>query len=90
MDFGDPFGPLREGRVDVAILWLPVLEPDLTVGPVAYIDSVVLAMAATHRLAGHTSVSLEDLGDEVVMGGAKPAYWPGEPVELRDIEIFLT
>ncbi|GAA3470764.1 LysR family transcriptional regulator [Nonomuraea roseola] len=83
IDFGDPFGPLREGRVDVAILWLPVLEPDLTVGPVAYIDSVVLAMAATHRLAGRTSVSLEDLGDEVVMGGAKPAYWREALVPLR-------
>jgi DNA-binding transcriptional LysR family regulator len=29
----DPFGPLRAGRVDIALLWLPVREPDLVVGP---------------------------------------------------------
>ncbi|MEV2271335.1 LysR family transcriptional regulator [Nonomuraea africana] len=73
--FGGPFGPLRDGRVHVAILWLPILEPDLTVGPLVYTESAVLAMAATHRLAGRASVSLEDLGDEIVMGGCKPDYW---------------
>ncbi|MEU7900932.1 LysR family transcriptional regulator [Nonomuraea sp. NPDC049152] len=81
--FGDPFGPLRDGRVHVAILWLPVLEPDLTVGPLVYTDSAVLAMAATHRFVGRASVSLEDLGDEIVMGGCKPDYWREALVPLR-------
>ncbi|MFE3450801.1 LysR family transcriptional regulator [Nonomuraea sp. NPDC059194] len=81
--FGDPFGPLRDGRVHVAILWLPVLEPDLTVGPVVYTETTVLAMSANHRLAGRESVSLEDLGDEVVMGGCKPDYWREALVPLR-------
>ncbi|MEU7896281.1 LysR family transcriptional regulator [Nonomuraea sp. NPDC049152] len=81
--FGDPFGPLRDGRLHVAILWLPVLEPDLTVGPLVYTDSAVLAMSANHRLADRESISLEDLGDEVVMGGAKPDYWREALVPLR-------
>lgn len=73
--FGDPFGPLRAGEVDVQIAWLPVRESDLTVGPVIYIEPVVLAVGATHRLAGRESVSYEDLADEIVMGGAQPDYW---------------
>jgi hypothetical protein len=32
--FDDPFGPLRSGEIDMQLLWLPVKEPDLTVGPV--------------------------------------------------------
>lgn len=71
----DPFGPLRAGTVDVQVAWLPVHEPDLTVGPVAYIEPVVLAAGARHRLADRASVSYEDLADEVVMGGARPDYW---------------
>ncbi|MEU6743754.1 LysR family transcriptional regulator [Streptosporangium sandarakinum] len=73
--FDDPFGPLRAGTVDVQVAWLPVHEPDLTVGPVVYIEPVVLAVGARHRLAGRASVSYEDLADEVVMGGARPDYW---------------
>ncbi|MFI6636697.1 LysR family transcriptional regulator [Nonomuraea fuscirosea] len=73
--FGDPFGPLRDGEVDVQIAWLPVREADLTVGPVVRIEPVVLAVGAGHRLAGQETVSYEDLAGEVVIGGAKPDYW---------------
>jgi len=31
----DPLTPLRNGEIDVAHLWLPVGEPDITVGPIA-------------------------------------------------------
>ncbi|TYB57419.1 LysR family transcriptional regulator [Nonomuraea sp. PA05] len=75
VDFNDPFGPLRTGAVDVQVAWLPVREADLTAGPVVYIEPVVLAVGACHRLAARTSVSYEDLADEVVMGGARPDYW---------------
>lgn len=75
VSFSDPFGLLRAGAVDVQIVWLPVEEPDLTVGPTVYIEPVVLAVGAKHRLASRPSVSYEDLADEVVMGGAKPDYW---------------
>ncbi|MER7947553.1 LysR family transcriptional regulator [Streptomyces sp. NPDC096079] len=73
--FGDPFGPLRSGEVDVQIAWLPVEEADLTVGPVVRTEPVVLAVGAGHRLARRETVSYEDLADEVVIGGAGPRYW---------------
>lgn len=73
--FGDPFGPLRAGDVDVQIAWLPVREADLTVGPVVRIEPVVLAVGAGHRLARRETVSYEDLADEVVIGGYNPDYW---------------
>ncbi|MEV0201883.1 LysR family transcriptional regulator [Nonomuraea sp. NPDC050691] len=75
VDFSDPFGPLRAGEVDIQIPWLPVREPDLTVGPIVLTEPIVLLTGTSHRLAGRESISLEDLGDEVVMGGAQPGYW---------------
>ncbi|WP_231927185.1 LysR family transcriptional regulator [Micromonospora zamorensis] len=83
VDFGDPFGQLRAGDIDVQIVWLPVKEPDLTVGPVIYTEPIVLAVGATHRLAGRESVSYEDLADETVMGGARPDYWREILVPVR-------
>ncbi|MBG0561456.1 LysR family transcriptional regulator [Actinoplanes aureus] len=72
----DPFGPLRAGRVDVAMLWLPVREPDLTVGPKLYTEPLVLAIASDHPLAGRERVELEDLGDYPVIDvdGPIPDY----------------
>ncbi|MFD0733724.1 LysR family transcriptional regulator [Planotetraspora mira] len=75
VNFSDPFGLLRAGAVDVQLLWLPVSEPDLMVGPIILTEQIVLGVGASHRLASRESISLEDLGDEVVMGGAKPDYW---------------
>ncbi|MEU4608013.1 LysR family transcriptional regulator [Kribbella sp. NPDC023972] len=73
--FADPFRLLRSGEIDLLIAWLPVRETDLTVGPVVFTEPLVLAVGSEHPLAGRDSVSLEDLGDEVVFGGAKPDYW---------------
>ncbi|WP_101790008.1 LysR family transcriptional regulator [Nonomuraea indica] len=73
--FADPFRLLRSGDIDLLIAWLPVKEPDLTVGPVVCTEPVVLVVGPGHRLAGRESVSYEDLGDETVFGGAKPDYW---------------
>ncbi|GIE89836.1 LysR family transcriptional regulator [Actinoplanes regularis] len=75
VEFGDPFGPLRAGDIDAAILWLPVREPDLSVGPVVYTEPIVLATSATHPLTRQETVSYEDLADCVVMGGCSPDYW---------------
>ncbi|GAA2120465.1 LysR family transcriptional regulator [Actinomadura napierensis] len=74
MAFGDPFGPLRNDEVDVAVLWLPVSEPDLTVGPVLYTEPIVLCVRADHLLAGRESVSYEDLADQVVIDTPMPRY----------------
>ncbi|NUT31580.1 MAG: LysR family transcriptional regulator [Hamadaea sp.] len=94
--FLDPFAGLRRGTVDVLIAWLPVEEPDLTVGPVVCTEPRVLAVASTHVLAGSESVTLEVLGDGHGVATAQPhlpAYWEeayipattpsGRPVEPR-------
>ncbi|MGN9783503.1 LysR family transcriptional regulator [Nonomuraea sp. ZG12] len=74
--FADLFGSLRRGEIDVLIAWLPVEEPDLTVGPMLFAESRVLAVAAGHKLAGRTSVSLEVVGDfQHVDVEARPDYW---------------
>ncbi|MFC7245905.1 LysR substrate-binding domain-containing protein [Catellatospora aurea] len=72
----DPLRELRAGRVDIGLLWLPVREPDLVVGPVVHTEKMVLAVAAGHRLAERDSVELEDLGDHpvVVPDGPIPDY----------------
>lgn len=68
----DPFTPLRSGEIDVGVLWLPVREPDLTVGPVLRASPVMIMAARTHPLALGDSAALEDLGDHVVLGPAGP------------------
>ncbi|WP_283135773.1 LysR family transcriptional regulator [Rhizohabitans arisaemae] len=83
VEFGDGFGPLRRNEIDIALLWLPIREADLTVGPVLFTEPMVLAMSSGHRLAGRESVSLEDLGDEVVAGGITPDYWREAIVPAR-------
>ena len=77
MHFSDPFGPVRAGEVDVATTWLPVREPDLTVGPQLRSEPVVLAVSAGHPLAGRSSVTMEDLGDWIVPQTEPwvPEYW---------------
>ncbi|GGR99419.1 LysR family transcriptional regulator [Micromonospora fulviviridis] len=69
----DPFGGLRSGRVDVGLLWLPVREPDLVVGPELFTEPLVLAVAPDHPLAGRGQVEMEDLGDY-------PVVYPDGPV----------
>jgi DNA-binding transcriptional LysR family regulator len=75
--FSDPFGALRAGEVDAAITWLPVREPDLTVGAVLREEPLHLMVAVDHPLAGQESVSMEVLGDHEVprADGPIPAYW---------------
>jgi DNA-binding transcriptional LysR family regulator len=73
--FSDPFGPLRRGEIDAQINWLPIQEPDLTVGPVVHTERILLAVAADHPLAQRESVSYEDLGDYRVPSTTAPDYW---------------
>ena len=81
----DPFTSLRSGEVDIAVLWLPVREMDLTVGPVLRSSPVLIMVAGTHSLAALDSVTLEDLGDHVVLGpaGPIPAYMEDALVPFR-------
>ncbi|WP_373431998.1 LysR substrate-binding domain-containing protein [Streptomyces canus] len=81
----DPFTALRTGEHDAHVLWLPVAEPDLTVGPTALAGGRVLAVAADHPLAERGTASLEDLGDNHVVdfGPAAPEYWIAAMVPTR-------
>ncbi|MFE5613960.1 LysR family transcriptional regulator [Streptomyces sp. NPDC056524] len=72
----DLFGRLREGEMDVLVTWLPVEEPDLTVGPVLCTDPRILAVSADHELARRTSVRLEMFADfQHAMAPDMPDYW---------------
>ncbi|MFF5372046.1 LysR family transcriptional regulator [Streptomyces sp. NPDC013187] len=81
----DPFTALRTGEHDVHVVWLPVSEPDLTVGPTVLTGARVLAVAADHPLAARGSASLEDLADNRVvdLGPDAPEYWVASMVPLR-------
>jgi DNA-binding transcriptional LysR family regulator len=69
----DPFAALRAGWVDVAMLWLPIREPDIAVGPELFIEPLMLCVAPDHPLAGRDQVTLEDLGDY-------PVVYPDGPI----------
>ncbi|MFF5206438.1 LysR family transcriptional regulator [Streptosporangium sp. NPDC000396] len=70
-----PLDLLRSGEVDVALLWLPVREPDLAVGPVTHTSPVMLMVAPSHPYAERDSICLEDLADcPMVTGRSIPAY----------------
>ncbi|MEU4733043.1 LysR family transcriptional regulator [Streptomyces sp. NPDC023588] len=74
--FTDVFGQLRSGAMDVLVAWLPVEEPDFTVGPRLCTDSRILSVAADHPLAGRDHVPLELLADfphATALG--LPDYW---------------
>ncbi|TMR39691.1 LysR family transcriptional regulator [Nonomuraea zeae] len=74
--YQDPFAQLRNGEADILVTWLPVEEPDLTVGPVLFAEPRVLAVANDHALTRWSSVSLEAVGDfQHVALDSAPGYW---------------
>ncbi|WP_336212187.1 LysR family transcriptional regulator [Nonomuraea sp. LPB2021202275-12-8] len=74
--YPDPFAHLRNGEIDVLVTWLPVEEPDLTVGPLLFAEPRVLAVAGDHALTRWSSVSLEAVSDfQHVAIESVPGYW---------------
>ncbi|MEU7529430.1 LysR family transcriptional regulator [Saccharothrix sp. NPDC042600] len=74
--FANAFGPIRNGDIDVLVAWLPLEEPDLTVGPTIYTEHSVLLVPLDHSLAERDSVSLEVLADHgILQGPPGPDYW---------------
>ncbi|GAB3880652.1 LysR family transcriptional regulator [Kibdelosporangium lantanae] len=72
----NPFDHLRDGELDVLVVWLPVEEPDLTVGPALLTDPRLLAVSVEDDLAGRPSVSLETLADRPhATAPGMPDYW---------------
>ncbi|MEJ3748643.1 LysR family transcriptional regulator [Actinomycetes bacterium KLBMP 9797] len=73
--FSDPFGPLRRNEIDLQINWLPIEEPDLTIGPIVHTEPIVLAVSTDHPLAHRDRVHYEDLADYQVPASTAPDYW---------------
>ncbi|MGW0806677.1 LysR family transcriptional regulator [Nonomuraea sp. NPDC002799] len=74
--YQDPFAQLRNGDVDILVTWLPIEEPDLTVGPLLFAEPRVLAVAGDHALTRWSSVSLESISDyQHVTVESAPGYW---------------
>lgn len=73
----DPFGPVRRGEVDTAVVLLPFAEPDLTLGPVFSREQQTLAVSVRHPFASRRRLDAEDLADCPLIGPAAPApaYW---------------
>src|SRR5580704_16470858 len=72
------YATLRTGEIDVLIHWLVVDEPDLTPGPAIDRQDRVVAVAASHPLARHETVSVEDLAGQPVARpptAFPPALW---------------
>jgi len=77
LPLADPFGALRRGEVDAAVVLLPMREPDLTLGPVFSRQQQMLAVSVRHPLAGRATLSAEELAGCPLVGPAEsaPDYW---------------
>lgn len=65
-DWGGEVAALRDGRVDIAFVWLPA-DLDGLHAEVVHVESRVVGMPAEHRLAQREAVSIHDVGDEPLM-----------------------
>ncbi|MEV0798909.1 LysR family transcriptional regulator [Kribbella sp. NPDC050281] len=77
LPLNDPFGGLRRGGVDAAVVLLPVAEDDLVLGPVFSRQPQTLTVSTRHPLAGREQLDIEDLAGAVLIGvsGPAPGYW---------------
>ncbi|MGW1980212.1 LysR family transcriptional regulator [Streptomyces sp. NPDC001889] len=74
---GSPFSGVLDGRIDAAVVELPVDEPALTTGYRFPPQDRLLAVAASHPLAAAARVPVETLAalDLVHPVGDAPDYW---------------
>ncbi|MFG1945120.1 LysR family transcriptional regulator [Nonomuraea sp. NPDC048826] len=77
LPLSDPFGKLREGRVDLAFTLLPVDEPDLATGPGLNRVSYELGVSVRHPWAGRAVIDAEELAGIRLIGldGPAPRAW---------------
>jgi DNA-binding transcriptional LysR family regulator len=75
-DFAEVLERLRDGRLDVSFLYLPLDEPDIHVTPLLKEPRVVV-MAADHPLARRGSLRPEDLAGEtfITQPESMPQVW---------------
>ncbi|GAA4994744.1 LysR family transcriptional regulator [Yinghuangia aomiensis] len=76
VNYADPFGQLRRGDFDVFVAWLPINEPDLTVGPALFTDPRIVAVSEDHPLALKSAAPLEVFSDfPIAWADLKLGYW---------------
>ncbi|WP_223206138.1 LysR family transcriptional regulator [Streptomyces xanthii] len=75
--FADPFGAVRGGEVDLAIVLLPVAEPDLVLGPTFSRERQNVAVSVRDPFAGRAEVSAAELARVPLVAADAPApgYW---------------
>ncbi|MBT2527166.1 LysR family transcriptional regulator [Streptomyces sp. ISL-99] len=75
--FSDPFGAVRRGEVDAAIVLLPVAEPDLALGPVFSRQRQTVALSVRHPFAARASLTADEVATVplVTASAPAPAYW---------------
>jgi DNA-binding transcriptional LysR family regulator len=75
--FSDGVELLRRDEIDVLYVALPVIEVDLSVGPVLARENLLLAMSARHPFAGRAAISVQDLARTTLMRSptSLPDYW---------------
>jgi len=72
--FCDQVTPVIEGRVDVAVVRLPLAHPELVVTPLAE-EPRVLMVGPGHELAGEESVDVEEILDFPTLPLDSPLEW---------------
>ncbi|SEF12427.1 DNA-binding transcriptional regulator, LysR family [Arthrobacter alpinus] len=77
LPLGDPFSDVLAGRVDAAVVLLPVEEPELVVGLVFSQQTQTLAVSVDHPFGKLEKVTAEDLAQVslVPITGPAPQYW---------------
>ncbi|WP_129785648.1 LysR family transcriptional regulator [Promicromonospora panici] len=77
LPLGDPFRDVLARRIDVAVVLLPVEEPELTTGLIFSRQPQTLAVSADHPFASLDSISAERLAEVtlVPITGPAPEYW---------------
>lgn len=99
--FADPFGAVRHGDVDTAIVLLPVAEPDLVLGPLFSRQQQTVAVSVRHPFAARASLHADELTGTPLISAAAPApaYWraaqappttPAPAAEVRTLQEGLT
>ncbi|MGW5862125.1 LysR family transcriptional regulator [Streptomyces sp. NPDC055239] len=75
--FADPFGAVRHGDVDAAIVLLPVEEPDLVLGPLFSRQQQTVAVSVRHPFAGRAALHADELAGTPLISATAPApaYW---------------
>jgi DNA-binding transcriptional LysR family regulator len=62
----DALADLRRGELDLMVVWLPVSQPDLTIGPGLTRQERALLVRQGHPLAARGHATVEDLADHPV------------------------